>query len=81
MKEHRWVAIIHVPVKLMKNEDQDWYISHAPNKQNIGHHPMQIVCYDCQKLPEKVFGEPCEGFLSTGVIDETAPNKLWEEIP
>lgn len=81
MKEHRWTGDFRVPLKVIQNEDKDFFLSTHSDVPTTMWPAVQIFCYDCEKQLQEVFGLPCEGFHGTGKQDETANDNLWRNIP
>jgi hypothetical protein len=68
-----------IPIGLTQNEDGQFYVT-PPDFHTW--HPLfdnnyQIWCYDCERNAMEVFGEYCEGYLSTGGIDKRMPDEHW----
>jgi hypothetical protein len=80
VKQHRWVAQTRVPVKLYANEDKKWFIRTPPQPIDLSQWPMMVWCFDCEEPADRVFGQPCEGYLSTGLIDDSMSDSEWSSI-
>lgn len=76
IKQHRWVLVMHIPVRVQRNEDKIGNMR-VPivGPPQLMQYPSYTICFDCKLPYDEGWGNAC-----WSDPDERMNDELWRMI-